>query len=106
MFDLSREHRLAAIDAGTIEDLAPVREVRERWILELAWLVLPYSLRAVDGAPISTPLSWSEITPRLDPRAFTLRTLRKRLDAVGDLAAPLLGPGAPDLKGVIARMEP
>ncbi len=69
-------------------------------------LVLPYSLRAADGAPISTPLSWSEITPRLDPRAFTLRTLRRRLDAVGDLAAPLLGPGARDLASVIARMEP
>lgn len=53
-------------------------------------LVLPYSLRAVDGAPVSTPLRWEEVKPGLDPRAFTLRTMRARLDAVGDLAAPLL----------------
>jgi bifunctional non-homologous end joining protein LigD len=53
-------------------------------------LVMPYSLRAVDGAPASTPLRWDELGPRLDPRAFTLRTLRARLDRVGDLAAALL----------------
>ncbi len=53
-------------------------------------LVMPYSLRARDGAPVSTPLTWSEVTPALDPRAFNLRSLRARLDAHGDLAAPLL----------------
>ena len=53
-------------------------------------LVLPYSLRAVDGAPVSTPLAWDEVRPDLDPRAFDLRTIRRRLDRVGDLAAPLL----------------
>lgn len=26
----------------------------------------------------------------LDPKTFTIKTLRKRLDAVGDLTAPLL----------------
>jgi len=60
-------------------------------------LVLPYSLRAVDGAPVSTPLAWEEVHERLDPRAFTLSTLRARLDAKGDLAAPLL-----DFAGVLA----
>ena len=31
-------------------------------------LVLPYSLRAADGAPASTPLEWSEVTRKLDPK--------------------------------------
>ncbi len=68
-------------------------------------LVLPYSLRAVDGAPASTPIAWSEVTHSLDPHAFTLRTLRGRLDRVGDLAGPLLcgtvklGPALAKLKG-------
>lgn len=56
-------------------------------------LVLPYSLRAADGAPVSTPIAWSELSATLEPRAFNLRTLRARLEAKGDLAAPLLGPG-------------
>lgn len=53
-------------------------------------LVMPYSLRDADGATVSTPLSWSEVSEKLDPRAFTLRTVRERLDRLGDLAAPLL----------------
>lgn len=53
-------------------------------------VVAPYSLRAVDSAPFSAPLEWSEVTRRLDPTRFNLRTVRKRLDAVGDLFAPVL----------------
>lgn len=67
-------------------------------------LVLPYSLRAADGAPVSTPLKWSEVTPKLDPKSFTLRTLRKRLDAHGDIAAPLLS-GSANILEIIGRME-
>ncbi|MCP3103102.1 DNA ligase D [Myxococcus sp. K15C18031901] len=51
-------------------------------------VVAPYSLRAREGAPFSAPLKWSEVTRRLDPTRFNLRTLRKRLDTVGDLFAP------------------
>lgn len=55
-------------------------------------LVLAYSLRAVDGASVSAPLEWSEVTGSLDPKAFTLRTMLARVDAKGDLAAPLTRP--------------
>lgn len=41
--------------------------------------VPPYVLRAVAGAPVSTPLDWDELTPNLDPREFTLRTILRRL---------------------------
>jgi bifunctional non-homologous end joining protein LigD len=41
--------------------------------------VPPYVLRAVPGAPVSTPLAWRELTPRLDPRQFNLKTIFTRL---------------------------
>ncbi len=54
-------------------------------------LVAPYSLRAIDGAPVSAPLKWEEVTKKLDPSRFTLRTMPSRLAKVGDLFAAVLG---------------
>ena len=34
----------------------------------------PYSTRARTGAPVAMPLDWSELTPKLDPAAFNVRT--------------------------------
>ena len=50
-------------------------------------VVAPYSLRAIDGAPVSAPLKWSEITKKLDPLKFNLRTMPNRVAKVGDLFA-------------------
>jgi bifunctional non-homologous end joining protein LigD len=41
--------------------------------------VPPYVLRAVPGAPVSTPLRWQELTPHLDPTAYNLKTIFRRL---------------------------
>jgi bifunctional non-homologous end joining protein LigD len=47
--------------------------------------VPPYAVRALDGAPVATPLEWDEVSDRkLTPRRFTLRNLRRRLSARGD----------------------
>lgn len=67
-------------------------------------LVLPYSVRAVDGAPVSAPVTWDEVTPSLDPKAFTVRTMRARLDATGDLFARALR-GTLKLAPVIDRLR-
>jgi bifunctional non-homologous end joining protein LigD len=62
-------------------------------------IVAPYSPRAIDGAPVSAPLTWSDVTRKLDPSRFTIRTMPQRLEKVGDLFAPALKGGIrlPDL---------
>ena len=50
-------------------------------------VVAPYSLRAIDGAPVSAPLKWEEVTKKLDPKKYNLRTMPDRLAKVGDLFA-------------------
>lgn len=63
-------------------------------------VVAPYSPRAIDGAPVSAPLKWSEITKKLDPMKFTIRTMPNRLAKVGDLFAEVFENGVklPKLK--------
>ncbi|MBO9596002.1 MAG: DNA ligase D [Niabella sp.] len=52
-----------------------------------------YSVRPRPGATVSTPLDWKEVTPGLDPRRFTIRSIHKRLEQTGDLFRPVLGKG-------------
>jgi bifunctional non-homologous end joining protein LigD len=42
-------------------------------------IVAPYSVRRRPGATVSTPLSWDEVTTRLDPARFTVRGFDRRL---------------------------
>jgi bifunctional non-homologous end joining protein LigD len=42
-------------------------------------IVSPYSVRRRPHAPVSTPLEWDEVSVKLDPARFTIRTLAKRL---------------------------
>jgi LigD, primase-polymerase domain len=39
---------------------------------------------------VSTPLRWEELRQPIDPDAFTISTIFKRLDRIGDLFAPML----------------
>ena len=55
-------------------------------------IVAPYTLRALDGAPVSTPIEWSEVTTKLDPSKLGMREVLRRVEKKGDLWAPLLRP--------------
>ncbi|MBU1119336.1 DNA ligase D [Patescibacteria group bacterium] len=49
-----------------------------------------YSLRPVRGALVSTPLKWSEVTAKLSPQKYTLKTMGKRIKKQGDLWEEIL----------------
>jgi len=42
-------------------------------------LASPFCVRPLPGAPVSTPLRWSEVNPKLQPRQFTLANVAKRM---------------------------
>jgi len=44
-----------------------------------------YSVRPRPGAPVSTPLRWNEVKPGLDPLAFTMDVVQRRVEQHGDL---------------------
>lgn len=69
--ELTMEPRIAAREGRVYLD--PFRNGFSQTV------VSPYSIRHAPGAPISTPLSWSEVTPTLKPANFNLGNFRSRL---------------------------
>jgi bifunctional non-homologous end joining protein LigD len=47
-------------------------------------IVAAYSLRGLPGAPVSTPLSWEELSSIESPKEFDLRTVPQRIKESGD----------------------
>jgi bifunctional non-homologous end joining protein LigD len=45
----------------------------------------PYCVRAKPGAPVSTPLKWTELSDDIDPRDFNLDNAAERFEKVGDI---------------------
>jgi bifunctional non-homologous end joining protein LigD len=52
-----------------------------------------YSVRPKPGAPVSTPLRWEELGPKVRPRDFGMREALARVDKHGDLFEPVLRGG-------------
>jgi bifunctional non-homologous end joining protein LigD len=53
-------------------------------------IAAPYVLRAHPGAPVSTPLDWSEVKAGLDPAQFNIHNAMGRFERTGDLFEPVL----------------
>jgi bifunctional non-homologous end joining protein LigD len=54
-------------------------------IAESKTISAPYVARAYRGAPVSTPLAWSEVNPKLHPSQFNIRNAPARFARTGDL---------------------
>ncbi|MBV8066428.1 MAG: non-homologous end-joining DNA ligase [Candidatus Eremiobacteraeota bacterium] len=98
--------RHAAEELGELTTLQRAIAKRPQAAVYLDWvqvgqgktIVAPYSVRARDGAPVSTPLHWSEvegfarrrgaIVPADEFAKFTLATTPRRLGREGDLWGP------------------
>jgi len=48
-------------------------------------IAAPYVLRAYEGAPVATPLEWTEVVPGLHPKQFHIHNARERFSQKGDL---------------------
>jgi bifunctional non-homologous end joining protein LigD len=107
---LARDHNFEAVRAyaeAVGRDLAEKRpdlltaeysgreERRDRVLVDYAQnsygrnTVAPYSVRAVDAATVSVPLTWEELAAGPDPRDHTIATVPDRLARAGDPLAPL-----------------
>ncbi len=68
-------------------------------------LAAPYSVRPKPGAKVSTPLEWKEVNAKLDPMAFTIKTVPKRLDKKGDLWKNVIGKRSASIENVLEKLS-
>jgi len=67
-------------------------------------VVAPFSARPLPGAPVSCPLRWEEVTAKLDPARFTIKTTPARFEKLGDPLAPVLT-GRIDVAATLRKLE-
>lgn len=68
-------------------------------------LVAPFSVRPVPGATVSMPLTWSQVTARLDMHRYTLKTVPKLLAKWKSDPLRAVLTEAADLPASLARLQ-
>jgi bifunctional non-homologous end joining protein LigD len=68
-------------------------------------LVAPYCVRPLPGAPVSTPLTWKEVTGSLDIRAFTIKTVPPRVKRRKTDPLRAVLDERPDLAFVLGKLQ-
>ncbi len=107
-------HVLAAVAVEQAGDIATVaRPLRARGgKVYVDWgqngkgqtIAAPFAVRPRPGATVSCPLRWDEVTARLDPARFTIKTVPERFASMADPLAPVLAEGI-DMAAAIAALE-
>lgn len=59
-----------------------VDTLRNAWS---ATAVIPYAVRALEGAPIATPITWRELHALKTPQHYTIKNIGPRIARIGDL---------------------
>lgn len=68
-------------------------------------IAAPFSVRPLPGAPVSCPLRWSEVTAKLDPGRFTMKTVTRRFAKKADPLLPVVDAPGIDMADALGRME-
>ena len=68
-------------------------------------LVAPFSARPLPGAPMSMPLAWSEVTPKLDIRKFTIVNAPARMKKLKDDPLRAVLEEKPDLVSALEKLH-
>jgi bifunctional non-homologous end joining protein LigD len=69
-----------------------------------ATVAAPYCVRPKEGAPVSTPLKWTELNKDITPKDFHINNIFRRLARVGDLWKGTLGP-AVDIYSCLKKIQ-
>ena len=69
-----------------------------------ATLAAPYSLRPKPGAPVSMPLFWEEVKPKLKITDWNIKNALARIRSEGDIFKPVLGKGI-DMRKVLKLLN-